>query len=206
MLLSMKLNGELMRRRNAGLPYSPQDVVTVRVPYQTPRVRAAMLGAAYLDAFLRLGYPFALNSNLDCIRNEILHPSDGAVSDIACINCFGPHQSVFAASAPQELMCIGVSYFNLSVILPVPEDRNLEIYERLRGLRDPFPHFTKLPFTDVRPVPLRTYPNGRYTINGATFEMYRLTQPDLRTIRRIAPGVGRHLPVLSDAPDWAMRD
>lgn len=204
MQLAMKIESELRRRRNAGLSYSPRDVMSVRIHYDIARVRSALLGAAYLDAFMHLGYGLVLNSNLDAIRSEVLEPSSGAISDVACIGIFGDHQTVFIAGAPAELICVGVSYFDLCIVLPAAADRTLAIYERLQQQRGRAETFRTIPFSEFQVVSDRWYPHGRYSVSPLG-QQRCVTQPDLRTIRRIDATADASLPVLSDAPHWARR-
>jgi hypothetical protein len=201
--LAHSIEAELRSRREAGLPHSIHDVLSVDWHVDMQRAQAAGLTAAYLDAFMHLGNAFILNRNLDEVREQIRNPVRPLVADIASIGCMTEHRTVFVATRPTELRCVGVSYHDLSVILPIAADRGASIYRALREMRDGLRDVDRWPPCDeIVRVPRRSYPHGRYAIGLAPGEI-PLSQPDLVTIRRLDPNADETIPCLRDAPDWA---
>jgi hypothetical protein len=174
----------------------------VRWDYDIRRVRIALVTAAYIDAFMRLGSAFVLNTNLDAVRAEILGGGSGALSAVACVPCQTQHRSVFFATAPVEFVCVGVAYYDLCVILPAASDRNAVIYDRLEAFRSGSASREWPPFKQLEAAPARWYPHGRYSITIGNQQLC-LTQPDLTAIRRVDPLADAELQCLSDAPDWS---
>jgi len=202
MELAQSIEAELRARRNAGHPYSIHDVIAIRWHYDIRRVRLALLTAAYLDAFMRLGYAFVLNSNLDLIRAAILDPTPRDLAELACISCTADHRSIFFASAPPEFVCIAVAYYDLIVILPAAADRSAVVYDRLSAIKQGLRDWASPPFNELLKVPDRSYPHGRYSVNRDGQETC-ITQPDLACIRRLDPFADGSLACLRDAPAWA---
>jgi hypothetical protein len=72
--LAHRIEAELRSRREAGLPHSIHDVLSVDWHVDMQRAQVAGLTAAYLDAFMHLGNAFILNRNLDEVREQIRNP------------------------------------------------------------------------------------------------------------------------------------
>jgi hypothetical protein len=115
--------------------------VSAKMQYRGRNAIAGLLRIGYLMLFRQFGYGYILNSGLDGIREQILHPERSIIPDAISVDipqALAHANSVAILKSPKNLRCF-LAMVRLSVqnriicrgiLLPGPRDSDVAIYHR----------------------------------------------------------------------------
>ncbi len=197
---AMHFETTLREWRNQGIEGRlPVDRVNWR--YDILRVNAAMLSAAYLEAFRVLGYAYVLNSNLDPIRREMLNPVGLGKRATRVLPLTGAaNGALYIVSEPVEARSLLFVYRDEVVVLPAAADRELEIYDPLWGYGTTL-RKSRLPFDEV--FRIDGFKPGSLRLNSGGIPSTVYSYPDAATLRRVDESMSSANPWLVEGPTWS---
>lgn len=139
----IKVKDFIYQLSNAGPKWSVRAEIKLIDFKRKPEViEVAALKSAYLLAFRQLGYKYILNTNLNCIREQILNPGENILGHSYVVGNEsmlpkGFPDGVFLATL-NEIQCVVVVFtlkyktivHRVAIALPSPEDKDCKVYNK----------------------------------------------------------------------------